>query len=92
MTLPLSEFNRNPSRATRLAKIGAVTITDRGVPAFELRAVVRPSKRTDALVRAGVLAPPRSSSTERLPDFGVDAAVARAIVAEFEQDKAARDY
>lgn len=91
-TIPLSEFNRNPSRATRLARVGAVTITDRGLPAFELRSVVPPSPRTEALVRAGLLTPPRRRSAEPLPDFGVDPAVARTIIAEAEQDKAARDY
>lgn len=92
MTIPLSEFNRNPSRATRLARAGSVTITDRGLPAFELRSVAPPPMRLEALVRAGVLAPPRHRSTGPLPDFGVDPAVARAIVAEAERDKAARDY
>jgi len=92
MTIPLAEFNRNPSRATRLARVGSVTITDRGLPAFELRCVAQPSLRSDTLIRAGVLTPPRRRSAEPLPDFGVDPAVARAIVAEIEQDKAARDY
>ena len=92
MTLTLSEFNRNPSRATRLARVGSVTITDRGLPAFELRFVAQTSARADALVRAGVLTPPRHRSTEPLPDFGVNPAVARSIIEEVEQDKAARDY
>ncbi|MCL2490877.1 MAG: hypothetical protein FWF36_09220 [Propionibacteriaceae bacterium] len=92
MTIPLSEFNRNPSRATRLARIGSLTITDRGLPAFELRSVAQPSNRMDTLVRAGVVTPPRSRSSEPLPDLGVEPAVARAIVDEFEQDKATRDY
>ena len=91
-TIPLSDFNRNPSRATRLARIGLVTITDRGVPAFELRAAARPSARYEALVRAGVLASPRVRSAEPLPDFGVDPVVARAIVLEIDREKAARDY
>jgi len=90
--MPLSDFNRNPSRATRLARVGSVTITDRGQPAFELRAVEQPSMRFEALVRAGVLAPPRLRSTEGLPDFGVDPMVARAIVAEADREKTARDY
>lgn len=92
VTIPLSEFNRNPSRATRLARIGSVTITDRGLSAFELRSVAPPSTRSEALVRAGVIAPPRNRSAEPLPDFGVDPAVARAIVTEVEQEMAARDY
>jgi len=92
MAISLSEFNRNPSRATRLARVGSVTITDRGLPTFELRPVIQPSKRMDTLVRAGVLMPPRSRSTDPLPVFKVDPAVARAIVAEFERDKAGRDY
>ncbi|MCL2736305.1 MAG: hypothetical protein FWD75_06705 [Propionibacteriaceae bacterium] len=92
ITIPLSEFNRNPSKATRHARIGVVTITDRGLPAFELRSVAPPSMRSEALIRAGVLVPPLKRSTEPLPDFGVDPTVARAIVAEAERDKAARDY
>jgi len=91
-TMPLSDFNRNPSRATRLARIGSVTITDHGMPAFELRALVQPQMRSEALVRAGVLSPPRVRSGEPLPDFGVDPTIARAIVAEIEDEKAARDY
>ena len=92
MTIPLSEFNRNPTRATRLARVGLVTITDRGLPAFELRSVAPPSMRSEALVRAGVIAPPQHRSAEPLPDFGVDPSVARFIIAEAERDKAARDY
>lgn len=91
-SMPLSDFNRNPSRATRLARIGSVTITDHGLPAFELRAVARPSLRSEALIRAGILAPPQVFSAEPLPDFGVDPAVARAAVAGYEREKAARDY
>jgi len=91
-TMSLSGFTRNPSRATRLARVAPVVITDRGLPAFELRPVARPSQRMEALVRAGVLTPPRSRSTDPLPGFGVDPAVARAIVAEAERDKATRDY
>ncbi|MCL1838308.1 MAG: hypothetical protein FWG47_03200 [Propionibacteriaceae bacterium] len=91
-TIPLSDFNRNPSRATRLARLGSVTITDHGIPAFELRVLARPRLRTEMLVRAGVLTPPRIRTTEPLPDFNVDAAVARAIVTEIENEKAARDY
>lgn len=92
MTMPLSEFNRNPSRATRLARIGLLTISDRGLPAFELRSVVRPSGKMDALVRAGVIAPPRSRSTDPLPTFGVEPAVARAAIAELDREEATRDY
>jgi len=92
MTLSLSEFNRNPSLVTRLAKVAPVTITNHGLPAFELRVVAPPSKRTEALVGAGILTPPRSRSTEPLPDFCVDPLIARAIVASFENDRAAYDY
>jgi len=69
-----------------------VTITDRGLPAFELRALAQPQRRAEALVRAGVLSPPRVRSAEPLPDFRVDPAIARAIVTEIEQEKTARDY
>jgi len=90
--MPLSDFNRNPSRATRLARVGLVTITDRGSPAFELRAVARPSARFDALIRAGVLTPPQVRSSEPLPDFNVDPLAAKTAVADFEKGKTARDY
>ena len=92
ITIPLSEFNRNPSRVTRLARVGPVMITDRGLPAFEVRPVAQPLQRMESLVRAGVLTPPASRSPEPLPDFGVQPSVARAIIAETESDKAARDY
>lgn len=91
MTIPLSEFNRNPSRATRFARVASVTITDRGLPAFELRSVAPPSMRSEALVRAGILTPPQRRSAEPLPNFGVDPNLARSAVAEYEQEKAARD-
>ena len=91
-TMPLSEFNRNPSQATRLARIGAVTITDRGLPAFELRALAPPLARAEALVRAGVLTPPRVRSTTPLPDFGIDPSLAQAIIAQIDQETSTRDY
>lgn len=91
-SITLSDFNRNPSRATRLARVGSVTITDHGSPAFELRSLTQPSTRTAALVRAGILGAPQVRSVDPLPSFKVDPAVARAAILRFEGDKAARDY
>lgn len=60
--ISLTEFNQNPSRATRLADEDEVLIMRRGTAAYRLvRVQDEPSDPIEALVRAGVLTPPRSS-------------------------------
>ena len=40
-TMTLTEFNQNPSRATRLARVDPVIVTDHGEATFELRLIAR---------------------------------------------------
>lgn len=67
-TISLTEFNQNPSRATRLADEDEVIIMRRGSAAYRLvRIADEPTDPVEALVRAGLLAPPRNArrATER---------------------------
>lgn len=60
-TMSLTEFNQNPSRATKLADEGEVVILRRGVPAYRLeRANAGSDDPVEALVMSGVLARPRA--------------------------------
>lgn len=62
-TMSLTEFNQNPSRATKLADEGEVVILRRGVPAYRLqRANAGSDDPVEALVMSGVLAPPRAGT------------------------------
>lgn len=60
-TITLTEFNQNPSRATRLADTEAdgVVVLRRGTAAYRLVAVEAPADPIDALVQAGLASPPR---------------------------------
>lgn len=61
-TISLTEFNQNPSRATRLADEDEVIIMRRGTAAYRLvRVADEPADPVEALVRAGLLAPPRNA-------------------------------
>lgn len=59
-TMTLTEFNQNPSRATRLADEGDVLILRRGTVAYRLSRVQEDqADPLDALLQAGVVTPPR---------------------------------
>lgn len=62
-TITLTDFNQNPSRATRLADEDEVLILRRGSAAYRLVRVTE--EQTDpvaALVQTGILTPPRSTT------------------------------
>lgn len=62
-TITLTDFNQNPSRATRLADEDEVLILRRGSAAYRLVRVTE--EQTDpvaALVQTGILTPPRSTA------------------------------
>ncbi|MDR0285601.1 MAG: hypothetical protein LBI33_12060 [Propionibacteriaceae bacterium] len=68
VTMTLTEFNQNPSQATRLADSGQVLVLRRGKPAYRLERVAeRPGDPVDALVQAGLLSPARRQGTRRTP-------------------------
>lgn len=61
-TISLTEFNQNPSRATRLADEDEVIIMRRGTAAYRLvRVADEPTDPVETLVRAGLLTPPRNA-------------------------------
>jgi hypothetical protein len=71
-TITLTEFNQNPSRATRLADSGEVIVLRRGVAAYRLERVdEQPSDPVEALVQAGLLAPARRGSGPRPRRFPI---------------------
>ena len=82
LTMTLTEFNQNPSRATRLAEHGEVGILRRGVLAFKLVPVDPPEDPLASLVTAGLARPPRRHAGPKVfrtlnrPDIDVDAELA----------------
>jgi hypothetical protein len=61
-TLTLTEFNQNPSRATRLADEDDVVILRRGAAAYRLvRVQDEPADPVERLLATGFLAPPRAA-------------------------------
>jgi len=61
----MTEFNRNPSRATGALEAGdtdVVRVTKRGVPAFEVRRIEVPTDPIEALIAAGKATPPKDPS------------------------------
>lgn len=62
-TLTLTEFNQNPSRATRLADDDEVLILRRGLPAYRLVRAVDESggDPVEALLASGLLSPARGA-------------------------------
>jgi hypothetical protein len=62
-TITLTEFNQNPSRATRLADEDEVLILRRGTAAYRLRRVQgEPADPVAALIQTGILTPPRAAN------------------------------
>lgn len=65
-TISLTEFNQNPSRATKLADAEDVLVLRRGVAAYRLVRVRDESDDpVEALIRAGVLTPARREGEAR---------------------------
>ena len=65
--MTLTEFNQNPSRATRLADTDEVVVLRRGVAAYRLERVrEQPGDPVEALVQAGLLAPARRGGQARV--------------------------
>lgn len=61
--ITLTEFNQNPSRATRLADEGDLLILRRGTAAYRLSRVHdEPADPVEALIHTGVLTLPRSAT------------------------------
>jgi len=60
-TITLTEFNQNPSRATRLADEDDVLVLRRGTAAYRLTKVAAATDPIAALVTAGLAVPPRSA-------------------------------
>ncbi|GAB3919145.1 hypothetical protein GCM10011575_29520 [Microlunatus endophyticus] len=66
-TITLTDFNQNPSRATRLADDDEVLILRRGTAAYRLvRVEGNQSDPVAALVQTGILTPPRATTRKRV--------------------------
>ena len=91
-TITLTEMNRNPSRVSRLARVEPVTITERGEPILEVRAIRPTASRIDALIRAGLAIPATNVGTSpfRAPALAPD--VAQEIVDDFWQERERREW
>jgi len=87
-TMTLTEFNQNVSRATRLARVEDVIITERGQPSFTLCAVNRPPDRLERLIKAGLVRPAQTPLRGKaFRTLDVDSSVARQIIADFESER-----
>lgn len=82
-TVSMTEFNQRPSRVARLAADADVIVLRRGKPVLKITHVGQdePDDPLDALIRSGLVRPPRSGSREQpLPsirtDVDLDAALA----------------
>jgi len=84
--MTLTEFNQNPSYATRLARTEDVTITDRGTPTFVLSLVTpQPTTKIDELRKVGLIQPAQPVRPDRpFPVLDVSPAVAREMIEDFE--------
>ena len=89
--MTMTEFNRNPSLAARLARADVVTITDRGKPSLELRSV-RADDPFQDLRRAGLVRPPVRKSSQPFPPQSIEPALAMQIIDELAGDRERRDY
>jgi hypothetical protein len=90
VTMTLTEFNRNPSAAARLARRSPVIVTERGVAAFEYRAIAPASSRLDQLIAEGRWrAPQVPHGPLRHADITVSAG--RELYEAWEQEDAERD-
>ena len=88
ITMTLTEFNRNVSRATRMARVEDVVITERGIDAFQLRALPQRHDRIDSMRRAGLIRPAQPAArTKVFPTLDVDRDEARAAIADFEAER-----
>ena len=82
--MTLTEFNQNPSQATRLARVEDVTITDRGIPTFVLSLVIQqPTTKIDELRKAGLIQPARQTALP-FPVLAISPDIAREMIADFE--------
>jgi len=64
-TITLTEFNQNPSRATRLADTDDVLVLRRGMAAYRLQRVREPTDPVEALIQTGLLTPRRRQGEPR---------------------------
>ncbi|MDR2703799.1 MAG: hypothetical protein LBB58_05610 [Cellulomonadaceae bacterium] len=72
-TLTMTEFNRNPSQATRLADTEDVVIMRQGSPAYKLTKVKAPPKTLAALIEAGLAEPAQNRQPGRIrPTISTD--------------------
>ena len=91
-TMTMTEFNRNPSAAARIARTEPVIVTERGRAAFEYRAVKPAVSRLDELIAAGLVRPARLHGPIVNSEPTLDPAVGREIYEQFWADREARDY
>lgn len=84
-SISLTEFNQNPSRATRLADRGEVIVLRRGRPAYRITRIVSATDPLDELVTGGLVRPPRNTtrtSPRRFPTVTTTVDLASTLEAE----------
>lgn len=65
-TISLTEFNQNPSRATRLADTEDVVVLRRGVATYRLQRIREATADpVEQFIQAGLLTPPRTAGKAR---------------------------
>ena len=98
--MTLTEFNQNPSRASRLAELGEVRVTRRGRPFLKLLRdesleVSNPSAtaRVEQMISEGRLTAPRQTSgAVHFTDYETDPGLGATALAQFEVERDAFHY
>ena len=92
--MTLTEFNQNPSRASRLAEQGEVRVTRRGRPYLRLvrddepAPVLTPIERIDQRIAEGKMIPPAQTyGSAVFTDYEVDPTLAAQAMADFEEER-----
>jgi hypothetical protein len=97
--MSLTEFNQNPSRASRLAEHDKVRVTRRGQPYLllvrddEPIRTLSPNEQIEQLVAAGKLLPAsQTSGMVSFCDYQVDPVLAAAELRQFETERDSLHY
>ena len=90
--MTMTEFNRNPSRAARLARTEAVIITDHGVPSLRIDSLLPMENPLDRLVKAGRATPPSRPRGKPFPRPEIHRDLVREAIANWEAERDERAY
>ena len=92
-TITMTEFNRNPSRAARLARVEPLTVTDHGEPSLEVRSLAKKQlSNYERLLSEGRITPAKNRTRMPINWPKVDPQVAREIMDQFWTDRESNEY